>query len=306
LPGPVDAYRPKQKPARWLMPPSSTGEDNKESEKAMDVRKLKCRSWAAGALMTIAVAAIVPATASAEVVYNNFPVPLEKNMSSVGFEATSTAEFGGEVGLPPLTARKNPSIIVGMSTWACQSGTWSDNNCKSAAGSKFLQPVTLNVYEVGPGDTVGSQLASTTTTFEMPYRPSASKHCTTGTAKGGYAPPACFHGKLFKITFKLPGVVLPPEKMIVSVAYNTSNYGANPKGTQPCNATVAGCPYDSLNVAVTEGTTPTTGTYPDSEEVDVNSQWNEMYCGNAAPVGTFAPSGKCWLNEQPVFEIKAS
>jgi len=275
----------------------------------MDVKIIarRSRSRAIGVLVTVAaVAAIVPAAGNAEVVYNNFPVPAEKNISSVGFEATSTAELGGEVGLPALTARRNPTVIVGMSTWACQTGTWYDNNCKSAAGSKFTEPVTLNIYEVGPGDTVGAKLASSTATFEMPYRPSASKHCTTGDAKGGYAPPACFHGKLFKIKFKLSGFVLPAEEVLVSVSYNTSDFGPSPQGAQPCKSTIAGCPYDSLNVAVTEGTTPVIGTYPDPEEVDVNSQWDAMYCGNNTLLGTFAPSGKCWPNEQPVFEIKAS
>jgi len=254
----------------------------------------------------MAAVALLPGAASAETVYNNFPVPLEKNLPSVGFAATSTSEFGGEIGPQALTARRNPTIVVGMSTWACQSGTWYDNNCASTPGSKFSQPVTLSVYEVGAGNTVGAKLISVTKTFAMPYRPKASSKCTTGEAKGGYAPPTCFHGKLFKIKFKLSGFVLPAEEAIISVAYNTTNYGAEPVGPQPCDSTVAGCPYDSLNVAVTEGTTPTIGTYPDGEEVDVNSKYDQMYCGNSLATGAFGPSGKCWPNEQPVFEVKAS
>lgn len=270
----------------------------------MDMRDIRRWPSAIGILVAICCAAIVPSVASAGTVYNNFPSPPEKNLPSVGFEATSTSEFGGEVGLPALTARRNPTITVGMSTWACQSGTWSDNNCKGSG--TFSEPVTLNVYEVGAGDTVGTKLTSVTKTFTMPYRPPASKKCTTGTAKGGYAPPACFHGKLFKIKFKLSGFVLPAEQAIVSVAYNTSDYGSAPQRPQPCNATEAGCPYDSLNVAITEGTTPSVGSYPDSEEVDINSTYNVMYCGNSLAIGAFGPSGKCWSNEQPVFAIKGS
>jgi len=270
----------------------------------MDVKCTVRWPRAACVLALLAVAAVLPAAAGAETIYNNFPSPKPKNMASVGFEATSTSEFGGEVGFPALTARRKPTITVGMSSWACQTGTWSNNNCSSAAGSTFQEPVTLNVYEVGPGNTVGTKLLSTTQTFNMPYRPTASKKCTTGEAKGGYGS-SCFHGKLFRITFSLPALVLPPEEAIVSVAYNTSDYGASPQRPQPCDSTEAGCPYDSLNVAVTQGEVPSVGTYPDPEEVDVNSSWNAMYCGNSMVTGSFGPSGKCWPNEQPVLTIKA-
>ena len=254
-----------------------------------------------------ALLAVAPSVAAAETVYNNRPAPLPKNMASVGFEATSTAEFGGEIGFPPLTARRRPTVKVAMSSWACQSGTWGANNCYSLAGSKFTVPVTLNIYEVGPLNSVGALVASVTQSFAMPYRPTASSRCTTGTAKGGYAPPACFHGKLFMITFHLPSVVLPTEKAIVSVAYNTSDYGAKPLRPTPCDSTEAGCPYDSLNVAVTESSEPgpAVGSYPNEEEVDVNSSWNEMYCGNSLATGKFGPSGPCWKREQPVLQVMA-
>jgi len=255
----------------------------------------------------IALVAVAPSVAAAETVFNNRPTPLPKNMASVGFEATSTAEFGGEIGFPPLTARRRPTIKVGMSSWACQSGTWGGNNCYSLGGSKFTQPVTLNIYEVGPLNSVGPLVASVTQSFAMPYRPTASPRCTTGTAKGGYAPPTCYHGKLFFISFHLPNVVLPPEQAIVSVAYNTSDYGAKPQRPAPCDSTVAGCPYDSLNVAVTETSEPgpAVGSYPNEEEVDVNSSWSEMYCGNSLATGTFGLSGPCWKREQPVLQVLA-
>ncbi len=259
-------------------------------------------------LAVMAAAAALPAAASAETVYNNVPSPLPKNMPSVGFEATSTAEFGGEIGLPANTARRKASVVVGMSSWACQSGTWGANNCATTPGSTFSWPLTLNVYEAGAGNTVGALITSVTQTFNMPYRPTASRHCTTGEAKGGYAPPACYHGRLFKVTFKLPAtVVLPPEKAIVTVAYNTSDYGASPQRPQPCDATEAGCPYDSLNVAVKETAegNPAIGSYPIENEVFVNSKWSEMYCGNALAIEKLGASGPCWPKEQPVLSVKA-
>ncbi len=272
-------------------------------------RRIFRRSWRS-ALLALGVTsafALLPSLAAAEVVYRNLPSPLPKNMASVGYEATSTAEFGGAVEFPPLTARRKPTIRVAMSTWACQTGTWGNNNCKSTPGSTFSQSVTLNIYEVGLANAVGPKIASLTKTFKMPYRPTASNKCTTGTAKGGYAPPSCFHGKLFFINFAFPSTVLPSEKAIISVAYNTSDYGAVPQRPQPCDSEEAGCPFDSLNVAVTEASEPkpSVGSYPNETEVYVNSKWSEMYCGNALATGSFGPSGPCWKGEQPVFEVKA-
>jgi len=104
----------------------------------------------------------------------------------------------------------------------------------------------------------------------MPYRPSANNRKCTGANAGKWwhkatanAPFECFTEKAFVIAFShvvLPGhwpgrpCVGKTEKekncrAIVSVAYNTTNYGPHPKGTQPCDAEPAGCPYDSLNVA---------------------------------------------------------
>ena len=202
-----------------------------------------------------ALLAVAPSVAAAETVYNNRPAPLPKNMASVGFEATSTAEFGGEIGFPPLTARRRPTVKVAISSWACQSGTWGANNCYSLAGSKFTVPVTLNIYEVGPLNSVGALVASVTQCLRCPI---ADRQLTLHDRhrERRLCTPACFHGKLFMITFHLPSVVLPTEKAIVSVAYNTSDYGAKPLRPTPCDSTEAGCPYDSLNVAVTESSEP--------------------------------------------------
>jgi len=87
--------------------------------------------------------------------------------------------------------------------------------------------------------------------------------------------------------------------MIVSLAYNTATYGANPTGLEG--------PENSLNVALSEswegtlskGADPTEGLY-------ANSSSNEMYCGSSASLNTFAFTGTCWGAEggyQPVIEV---
>jgi hypothetical protein len=84
--------------------------------------------------------------------------------------------------------------------------------------------VTLHIYTAGPADAVGTQIASLTRTFKMPYRPSANPVKCAGNG-GWYRMGSCFHGKLFKITFPLRGVTIP-SKAIASVSFNTTNYGA--------------------------------------------------------------------------------
>jgi hypothetical protein len=54
---------------------------------------------------------------------------------------------------------------------------------------------------------------------------------------------------------------------------------------------VAGCFYDSLNVAITEPVenTLTVGSDP-TRELFLNSTYAAMYCGSSTPVGTFGPT----------------
>src|SRR6185312_15991887 len=85
---------------------------------------------AAALLTAVAVAAVTAAAASAAVVYDNVPAKLPGNFASIGFAATSTTEFGGEIELTG-TARKQPSVTVVMSSWACQSGGWNTEDCST-------------------------------------------------------------------------------------------------------------------------------------------------------------------------------
>jgi hypothetical protein len=264
-------------------------------------------------LAAVAILALSAATASASMIYNNMPKPKPGNVASIGFEATSSAEFGGQVQFAG-TARKDPSVTVLMSSWGCQEGGWSDGSCKTVPGATFSQPLTLNVYEVGAGDEPGAQIASVTQTFNIPYRPSANKNCKGEQAgewsKGG----ECFNGKAVYETFTLTGVTLP-AKAIISVAYNTTNYGAAPIGPKPCGAfNPSRCAYDSLNVGVTEpanekepeAVAPSIGSDPLPAYDYVNSSWAAMYEPEPhGTVGTFSKANG-WTGYQPLFKIKAN
>jgi hypothetical protein len=232
-------------------------------------------------LATGCVMALTSASAMAVItytpIYNNIPMPLPGNVPSEAFEATSTSEFGGEVELagPTLSSTK---VTIAMSSWACQNGGGAeDGTCMSATGAKFEWPVTLHIYAAGPGDSVGTQIAKLTRTFKMPYRPSYNYVRCTGNG-GWFRSGHCFHGQLFKINFLLKGVAIP-SKAIVSVSFNTTNYGAEPTG-------VPG-PYDSLNFGGMEGA-PSVGSDPQPESDYTNSLWTGAYCdGGAAGTGTF-------------------
>ena len=211
-----------------------------------------------------------------------------------------------------------------MSTWACQFGQVYPNTCETPKPQKkFKMPVTLNIYEVGPGNSVGAKLGTTTKNFKMPYRPTRD---TTGTCVGKGSEPgtwydattnACYHGMAFSITFKKLRLETR-KKEIISVSYNTSDDGPMPVGASACNSTVAGCYYDSLNVGIVEPAegAPSAGSDP-TRQLYINTKYEAMYCGSSTPLGTFGPTapieGSCAANEpygteagiQPALSVSA-
>lgn len=253
---------------------------------------------AAAALAAVAAIALTAASAGATLVYDNQPSMLPGNVVSVPFEAASTSEFGGLVGLAG-TARKSPSVSVVLSSWACQN-LEGGSACTTTPGTTFNWPITLNVYELGAGNEPGAKIASVTQTVAVPFRPSANNKRCTPNAEGAVGwGKNCFHGKAFKVTFELPDVTLPNEA-IVSVAYNTTDYGYAPTHS-------ADIGEDSLNVGITETpTAPSVGTDPLPEDGYVNSSWSNMY-GGLGTLGTFSLAGPSGYLEglQPLIKVKA-
>ena len=251
-------------------------------------------------------ATAVGASAESEVVYNNIPSPLPGNTASVPFYGEGISEFGGQVEFGG-TARKGTTVTATLSSWACVSGQAEAGTCQTPAGSKFEWPITLSVYAVGAGDEPGARLAKITHTFKLPYRPSASSKCT-GAAKGGWydgREAKCFNAKLVKISFPLRGLALPP-KAIISVGFNTTSFGPEPVGTQPCSESPnPGCPYNLINVGLTSPGTPAVGTDPVPNDAYLNTPLAGDYCENEAAAGHFALSKGCWEGLQATLEVKA-
>jgi hypothetical protein len=260
------------------------------------------RASVAAALLACCVLAAGAAAASAEVIYDNVPVPKPKNLVSLGFEATQTSEFGGLVKFAGAD-RNSPTVTIEMSSWACQN-LQGGAACSTSPGATFTWPITLNVYELGAGDEPGARIASKTLDVNVPYRPSANnKHCQlTGEGVVGWGR-ECYNGKAFKVSFPLEDLELPGEA-ILSVAYDTSDYGAEPTHE-------ASVGEDSLNLGLTEPANvsepapvaPSVGSDPLPEDAFVNSLYSAMY-GGKGTVGSFSIAGE-WTGFQPIFEVKA-
>ena len=235
--------------------------------------------------------------------YDNIGTPVPSNVPSIGFEATSTSEVGGLVSLAG-SLRSNPKITVLMSSWGCQNGSWNGNNCSTTPGSTFTHDITMNLYNVGDSNSVGTLINSKTSTFAIPFRPSAdSTHCSGGDAGKWFDGTSCKNGLGVPLVFDFSGTTLP-DNVIISIAYNTTNYGYRPIGQgASCFSTSAGCGYDSLNVGTM--TSLSVGSQPAPDDAYLNSTWAGAYCdGGNQGNGSFRLDGGCWGGYQPSFKVE--
>ena len=109
-----------------------------------------------------------PPTPAPSVVYDNVPSPLPGNSPSLGFEATSTSEFGGQVALAGSNRLARSATVV-MSSWGCETGGGAA--CQTTPGATFSEPITLNLYAVGANNSVGSKLGLGHADLQHPVPP---------------------------------------------------------------------------------------------------------------------------------------
>lgn len=225
------------------------------------------------------------------VIYDSIIDPNPGNVPSVGNEAYGIQQFGNQINLAG-TSRVLNTVAVQMSSWACQSGSWtgSPSPCSTTPGATFSIPITFNIYGVGPAtsagpSSVGALLASDTATFNMPYRPSADPvDCPSAPNKwydAGLA--TCFNGYFTDIEFTFGHVTLP-DSVIYGITYNTNTSGYNPTGSPG--------PADSLNMALSqEPSAPSVGSdaFPGTLYWSVHDGgYQSNYCdGGAAGIGVF-------------------
>jgi hypothetical protein len=246
-----------------------------------------------------------------QVIYDSTVTPLPGNLPSEGAEAFAFNEFGDGITFAGI-ARGLTSVTVTLSSFACQSGNWFSGNCVTTPGATFTHPITLNIYNAG-NPLPGSQIASRTQTFTVPYRPSADNVNCTGADAGKWFEAAsgqCFNGLAVNVTFDFSSLnVLLPDSVVYGLVYNTTHYGPNPIGeSAACVGTTAGCPYDALNIALAP--VVTVGTKPFFNTLYQNSPLGVMYCdGGLAGTAVFrldSPTNACWAGFIPAARFTAA
>ena len=269
-------------------------------------------------------------------IYDSTIGPSPGSVDSQSFAAGpyDLSEFGNQIAFGG-TSRILDNVVVQLDSWGCQSGQWNGtfaytpasqsltDPCSTTPGATFTEPVTLNVYNVGAGNAVGSLIATETQTFAIPYMPSADPNFATDCAAEAAQydvpvsefngtwydsarspvtdqPIGCLLGYLNNITFDFGHVTLP-NKVIYGIAYNTSNWGFHPYGdATACYTTPAGCGYDSLNLAMTnEPVSPNVGSDPNQGAVYLDTS-DPGFC-DGGPAGIFridgGSSSNCWTTD---------
>lgn len=267
---------------------------------------MRARPLVALLLATAATLGLTATTASASVprsVLYTSTAPGVGNIPSLGVEAYSFNQIGDEVILRRVAKIK--SVAVQLSDWACQSGAWFSGDCATTPGATFTTPITLNIYKAsstdsGTGETTpGELIATVTKTFTIPYRPSASSHCT-GTQAGEWFKngQGCFNGLAHTIAFTLTGLKTKlPRHVVWGVSYNSNTSGPNPTG-------VPG-PTDSLNVGLAPKVRAGHQRFPGGIFWDTRAAGNS--CGSPFVPGDFNldNAGGCWAGYVPAVQFNA-
>ncbi len=227
------------------------------------------------------------------VVYDSMPVIMPGSSPSLGYQATSTSEFGDHLTLAGVE-RNAARVTVELNSWACQNDfaligdLWvpdraSTEACETTPGSNYEHPITLNVYSVdtsGPVPAPNTLVASKTIMANVPFRPSYDAtlcaDLASNTPFGGrwFDPDtsSCSNGYNFDLAFDFDGEELP-DQIITTVAFNTQSYGTSPIGING--------PYNSLNFSV-PNVTPSVGLNLNPDDVF----WKTAQAGNYTDGGT--------------------
>ena len=269
------------------------------------------RKWLVAIAMVVILVAVPTSglAASGTVIYDSTVSPLPGNLPSVGAEAYAFSEFGDEVSFA-TDSRTLKQVTVTLSSWGCEAGHWFSADCETSPGATFSIPITFNIYQVGPNDTVGAPIATQTQTFEVPYRPSTDSINCTGGKWYDNASGQCYNGLATNISFDFSSLdVQLPDTVIYGISYNTSHYGPAPIGeATSCYSSSAGCPYDSLNVALSPQVV--VGSKPHPDTLFQNSSYGSEYCdGGTAGTGAFrldSPTSACWTGYVPAVQFVAT
>jgi hypothetical protein len=276
---------------------------------------------ALGALVTVLLpaagrAAAGSAPAGSQDAYSRLPAALPADVGGLAFEATGTAEFGDDVELAPTRVdrpRRLQSVRVVLFGRGCQRGHWNTGDCATTPGAAFTHPLTLNVRAVNSSRhpaAPGALLASRTESARIAYRPSADPaHCTGGNAGRWYDRRSgrCEDGIAQVVTFRFDGRTVLPQRVIWTLAFDTTHYGRRPLGERTrCFTSRGGCGYDTLGVGARAFPgAPFAGTDTDPGGVLLDSATARSYCdGGAAGTGTLRLDAPCRSGLTPLAAIR--
>ncbi len=247
-------------------------------------------------------AAATAAGAGPNVTYSSVPGDVPGNVTSWSYESTSTTEAGDRIKFVPGTGGMIRSVTIILSSWGCEDG--EGVTCKSRQNATFSHPITLNIYD--STGMPGGLIFSTTKTFKIPYRPSATPDKCAGGGWWDETDQACYNGMTTDVTFNLPRPGLNmPDTIVWGVAFNTTHYGVRPLGEGAhCYTESGGCGYDFLNLGA--DSLALIGTDVDPNGSFLNSSWNQAYCdGGAGATGAFRLNDglSCWAAYRPMAEF---
>lgn len=213
--------------------------------------------------------------ANAGTFYNSLPATIPVDSAfSLGYKATSTSQFGDLITTAGGTLNEG---VVLLSNWAYESKY--DPLDLSPAG--YDVPVTLTLYDVGAGNSVGVAITSSTTDVLVPWRPEpdpgacSSQNAVDDKANTGQpylaGTGSCYSGASVEAIFDFSSVSLAPGNLIYGVSFATPN----------------GSPTDSLNLAFTTDD-PSVGSNPFPDTGYLDSTNAAIYAdGGAGGTGTF-------------------
>jgi hypothetical protein len=249
---------------------------------------------AVGGLLAISSGA---ADAATHVVYNNTNTVVA-SVNGFPNEDTFSLDYenfpiGGMVQFSPRPGTLK-SVTAQVDSFTCEHGVYSLENCLTLhATKKFHYQMTASVYEVGPhNEALGSPIATSTTTFKLPYRPTTNTTCPATIEGKGFGPNCDVGGFLATVTFKRfePAAVLP-EKAIILL-----NSTPQDSASDIVNVGLQAS-YKEFNEgkfieeAAAGGGVPAVGSDPLPEAIFTKSLLNEE---------------EDWQGLQPVFEVVAA
>lgn len=242
---------------------------------------MKFRTLAA--LAGAAAATTLSLSAQAALVYSNLPATTPPNVPSLGYQATSTSEFGDHVQLA-AGGRGLNTVTVMMSSWALASDYGSSD-------PGFEHDLSFSLYNYTGDAAAGSLIAAKTITTVVPWRPAADPTCPGGTGwRAGDG--NCYNGYAFNVVFDFSadGIVLPDE-LVFGLSFNAQSYGDNPTGTQGG--------FNSLNFGLVAAA-PSVGTDVDPDSVFWNTSHQPFLTSGTA--GVFG-ADSAWAGYVPAVAI---